>query len=144
MSATLTTTSGQKVKLTEDWAIGILSRLKTSNAIVRSQRKTLDDNLKATEQLILAQPDNEVLKTLYLTMLKNDGADATVATWVEPVERDGKVKMVTEHCVRRVNTDEFRVSVVRGGTKVRVHMTEAFAAELESRLTGKQDLKLWR
>ena len=116
----------------------IMGELKKSNDHRAILHKHINQSLDAIEALILANPTVETFKSLYLQTLSIHCREKTVLTYQSPkqvyneetqdyeftLNRTGDKVWESHEFSKFIGPAEWRVSIVRKGTKVRVHLTE--------------------
>jgi len=111
----------------------VMADLKLSNQHRQMLHKHINAAIDEIEVSILANPTVEAFKTLLLRTLKIHGRDKAVCSFerkgFEHKENKEGRRVMTEVWIpmsHKIDIDEhdWRVSIVKGGTKVRVHLTE--------------------
>lgn len=122
-------------KFSEKTTIAVLGKYKGANINLDTLHKQINKSLELIEEKILASPEDESLKTLLLQMMEihqRDKCVANVQGW-EYVEGHRSLKTQTIHKDIKNNAD-WAVSIVKGGTKVRVHLTKEARAAVQKAL----------
>lgn len=125
----------------------VMSNLKFKGECLDTLHEQINQNLRLIERLIVAQPDNEALRTMYLQTLTNYKRGKCVATWTQEVEVIDKkgVKTMKPQKVsveRRYNMTDWTVSLT-AKKEVRVHLTDTANAKLEAEYKGYKDFKTY-
>lgn len=105
----------------------VMGKLKASNTHRAMLHEQINASIDLIEAMIIATPESDALKTLLLKTLETHRRDKTVAKY----KIDG-LEYTSESSIRA--TDDWMVSVVRGGSKVRVSITPKKAAALRAEL----------
>jgi hypothetical protein len=125
----------------------VMSNLKFKGECLDTLHEQINMNLKVIERLIVAQPDNEALRTMYLQTLTNYKKGKCVATWTQEVEVVDKkgVKTMKSHKIgveRRYNMTDWIVSLT-AKKEVRVHLNDTAKAKIEEEYKGYKDFKTY-
>jgi hypothetical protein len=119
----------------------IMGDLKLSNQHREMLHKNISVAIDAIEASILANPTVEEFKTLLLRTLAIHGRDKTVCSYEFKVVVYEEIKEGVKGLVDKwkagfyqedIDEHDWRVSIVKGGTKVRVHMTETAMARVKA------------
>ena len=124
-------------KWSERDTIAIMANCKKAYNWVRERDEAIAKTIQTVEAAILKDP-SDILKTLLLQVLENHGRDKCVATYQQITDtktREGVAIWETKSIDRLIeNNGEWVVSVVRGGTGIRVHRSAAESALLKADL----------
>ena len=125
--------------------MGELKRSNSHRAILHAEANAAIDEIEAS---IIANPTVEVLKTLLLRTMAIHGRDKTVCSYEYMVKQIKSTKEGGEELVdvwvtggsQKMDIDEhdFQVSIVKGGTKVRVHLTKEAMKTLKTEWAEKE------
>ena len=104
----------------------VMGKLKASNTHRAMLHEQINASIDLIEAMIIADP-SAALKTLLLKTLETHHRDKTVAKYkIDGMEYTSESKIQA--------TDDWMVTTVRGGSKVRVSMTPKKAAALRAEL----------
>ena len=117
----------------------IMAQLKGRGKIIEMLWENIQKSWELMESLIIADPDNKTLQDLYLDTMEAHKQSKCVCSYNEAV--DGKNK-VLNHSMR-INKNDFRISIVKKNTKVRIHIKEKVAIKLKRTYSGKESLKVY-
>jgi predicted transcriptional regulator YdeE len=120
--------------ISQDTAIAVMGKLKQSNKYIQRLHKNTNDALAAIEEY-LCQPGYEDgddafstgLKVSYMAVLTAFERSKVVGTcYAKTTDDNGKVTWVQQNIERAYsgNIAHWDVDVVRGGKKVRVHLSK--------------------
>ena len=118
-------TTVHQSKFSEKTTIAVLSKYKGANINLDTLHKRINKNLELLESKILADSSNEDMKTLLLETMEIYCRDKCVAKVKFWEYQEGGVKIEHEESIYMpVNVEDWTVSIVKGGEKVRVHLTK--------------------
>jgi vacuolar-type H+-ATPase subunit E/Vma4 len=147
-----TTRKSFKTPFSEDMTIGVMGKLKSANHHLTVLHDKVNRSLDMLEARILADPINEVYKSMLIEYLDLYSRSKCVATvYVERKDADGNIarhKVSDEVLMDKANISkpiqpngEWIVSVVKGGTEVRVHLSDTAKAKLTAQLNSQPEYK---
>jgi hypothetical protein len=131
----------------ESACMKVMGTLKFKGECLDNLHEQINKSLGLIQMLIVAQPENEALRKMYLETLTTYKRGKCVATWtqeVEVVNKKGEKSMKAQRVSveRRYNMTDWTVSLT-AKKEVRVHLTDTAKAKLEEEYKGYKDFKTY-
>jgi len=107
-----------------------MGKLKSANKIIEKLHEDISRTIGYLEECVIEQPDNDALKFALLGVMRAHNRGKNIGGYeMRQIGSDNKWSQEPIHARITPGDGDWEVSIVRGGTKVRIHASDKLKRE---------------